>query len=64
MTVIRNINMGNSSRLIYVSPDRKGFNTASKCHYCGRIAVATDSEGHYVCENCSNERKKSSNTST
>ena len=56
--------MINSSRLIYVSPDRKGFNTASKCHYCGRTAVATDSEGHYVCENCSNERKKVSNTST
>ena len=56
--------MGNSSRLIYASPDRKGFNTASKCHYCGRVAVATDSEGHYVCENCSNERKKLFNTSS
>ena len=40
--------------------NNKIFTKDGKEVKCG----TTDSEGHYVCENCSNERKKSSNTST
>lgn len=55
--------MGNSSRLIYVSPDRRGY-VSSPRQESQRKTVTINDRGHYVCENCSNERKKSSSTSS
>ena len=55
--------MGNSSRLIYVSPDRRGYVSSPK-QESRRKTVTINNRGHYVCENCSNERKKSFNTSS
>ena len=55
--------MVNSSRLIYISPDRRGYVSSPK-QESQRKTVTTNGRGHCACENCSNERKKSSNTST
>ena len=55
--------MGNSSRLIYVSPDRRGYVSSPK-QESQRETVAINDRGHYVCENFNNERKKSSSTSS
>ena len=55
--------MVNSSRLIYISPDRRGYVSSPK-QESRRKTVTTSGRGHYVCENCNNERKKASSTSS
>ena len=55
--------MGNSSRLIYVSPDRRGYVSSPKQESQRKTVTINDRE-HYMCENCNNERKKSSSTSS
>ena len=55
--------MRNSEKLIYASPDRKGYVSSPK-QESRRKTVTINDRGHYMCENCNNERKKSSSTSS
>lgn len=55
--------MINSSRLIYVSPDRRGYVSSTK-QESRRKTATIDDRGYYVCKKCSNTRKELLNTSS